>query len=75
VTISVDMGEDGVPDAGSIRMTGYDGGDESSAKMMFEVARRAIIRCGKGGYPLPPEKYAQWKELELVFDPSGMRLR
>jgi hypothetical protein len=43
--------------------------------MMFEVARRAIIRCGKGGYPLPPEKYAQWKELELVFDPSGMRLR
>lgn len=75
VTVRVDVGEDGKPDAASIRMTGYEGGSEAAASMMFEVARRAIIRCGKNGYPLPADKYDQWKDLELVFDPNGMRMR
>ena len=56
-------------------MIGAEGGTEASADKMFEVARRAIARCGKAGFPLPPEKYETWKELELVFDPDGMRLR
>ena len=54
---------------------GYTGGSEAAARSMYELARRAILRCGKNGFPLPPEKYDQWKELELVFDPNGMRLR
>lgn len=75
VTVRVDVAESGVPDAASIRMTGSEGGSDVAAKMMFEVARRAIIRCGKGGFPLPADKYGQWKDLELVFDPNGMRMR
>ena len=75
VTLRVDVAQSGVPDAGSIRMTGFEGGTEAGARMMFEVARRAIIRCGKNGFPLPPEKYDSWKDLELVFDPNGMRMR
>jgi hypothetical protein len=75
VTVQVSLAENGVPNAGSIRMIGSEGGSDAAANIMYEVARRAIIRCGAKGFPLPPEKYDQWKELELVFDPNGMRLR
>lgn len=75
VTIYVALAQDGTPDLGSLRMIGAEGGDEASAQKMFEVARRAIARCGKDGFPLPADKYDQWRELELVFDPDGMRLR
>ncbi len=75
VTIYVALGQDGTPDLGSLEMIGSEGGSADSANKMFEVARRAIARCGKSGFPLPPEKYETWKELELVFDPDGMRLR
>ena len=75
VTVSVFLGQDGTPDLSSLVMIGSEGGTEASAEKMFEVARRAIARCGKAGFPLPPEKYETWKELELVFDPDGMRLR
>ena len=61
--------------AGSIRMIGYEGGSDASAQQAYEAGRRAVIRCGQNGFPLPPEKYDQWKELELVFDPNGMRMR
>ena len=75
VTVRLDVGQDGRPDTGSIRMTGFDGGPQAAAELMFEVARRAIIRCGKNGFSLPQDKYDQWKDLELVFDPNGMRMR
>jgi hypothetical protein len=75
VTVSVSMGQDGRPDSGSIRMIGFEGGDETAARQAFEAGRRAIMRCGRNGYPLPAEKYAQWKEIEIVFNPEKMRLR
>jgi len=39
---------------------------------VFETARRAIIRCGADGFPLPVEKYGQWREIEMTFNPEGM---
>lgn len=75
VTVAVSVAQTGIPDAASIRMMGFVGGSAADAQRAFEAARRAIIRCGARGFPLPPEKYEQWKELELVFDPSGMRMR
>lgn len=75
VTVAVSMGQDGKPDAGSIRMVGFEGGDETSARQAFEAGRRAIIRCAGEGYPLPADKYAQWQEIEIVFNPERMRLR
>ncbi|MCY1126984.1 hypothetical protein OU426_08965 [Frigidibacter sp. RF13] len=75
VTVSVSMGQDGKPDSGSIRMIGVEGGTDASAQQAFEAGRRAIIRCAKNGYALPPEKYEQWKEIEITFDPNKMRLR
>ena len=75
VTVRVDVGQDGRPDSTSIRMTGFEGGEEGVANQVFEAARRAIIRCGRDGLPLPADKYETWKDLELVFAPTGMRLR
>lgn len=75
VTVAVSMDPDGIPQQNSIRMIGFEGGTEGGARQAFETARRAIILCGREGYPLPPEKYEEWKELELVFDPRNMRLR
>lgn len=75
VTVRVDMEPNGRPVPSSIRMTGFEGGSDASAKIMFDAARRAIIRCTKDGYPLPSDKYETWRDLELVFDPTGMVLR
>ena len=75
VTVAVSVGQDGVPDAGSISMIASNGESDSATQQAFEAARRAIIRCGARGFPLPPEKYEQWRNMELVFDPNGMRMR
>jgi hypothetical protein len=51
------------------------GGDAGAQRTAFDNARRAILRCQRGGFPLPPEKYDQWRQVEAVFNPEGMRLR
>jgi hypothetical protein len=73
VNVLVSMNQDGTP--GAIRMGSFTGGTEAAATVAFEAARRAIIRCGASGFPLPAEKYGQWQEIEMTFDPKGMRLR
>lgn len=75
VVVAVSVAQNGVPDAGSIRMLEFDGGSEAAARQAYEAARRSVIRCGASGFPLPAEKYDQWREMELVFNPEGMRLR
>ncbi|WP_322894788.1 MULTISPECIES: energy transducer TonB [unclassified Yoonia] len=50
-------------------------GDESAVDTAYGAARRAILRCQGNGYQLPAEKYDQWREVVITFDPSGMRLR
>jgi hypothetical protein len=75
VTVGVSMGQTGVPDAGSIRMIAFEGGSEGAARQAYEAARRAIIICGKNGFPLPADKYDQWRDIEMVFNPERMRIR
>lgn len=72
VTIFVAMNEDGTPDVNSLRMIGFSNGSEAAANNMFSAARRAIIRCGARGFPLPLEKYAQWREIEMTFNLDGV---
>jgi hypothetical protein len=50
-------------------------GDSSAVDAAFRAARSAILRCQSGGYQLPADKYDQWQEVVITFDPSGMRLR
>ncbi|MEX0366815.1 MAG: energy transducer TonB [Ruegeria sp.] len=75
VVVTVDMTQDGKPVIPSIRLASSSGGSQSAAQQAFEAARRAIIRCTRDGYDLPVEKYGQWKEIEMTFNPERMRIK
>lgn len=75
VTVAMNMDRNGRVVNGSLRMLGSDGGSAASADTAFQAARRAILRCQKDGFQLPAEKYAQWREIEMTFNPEGMRVR
>jgi len=61
---------------GDVRQLSATGGDANAVNTAFQAARRAILRCqNPNGYQLPPEKYDQWRDVVITFDPSGMRLR
>jgi hypothetical protein len=70
VTIWVDMSPDGKPIPASIKLKSFTDGDDAAATQAFEAARRAILRCGRQGFPVPMDKYDAWRELELNFDGS-----
>lgn len=78
ITVGFSLGTDGRV-AGDVRLVDGSGGDQGAIDTAFGAARRAILRCqnfgGRIGYPLPIEKYDQWRDVEMTFDPSGMRLR
>ena len=73
VEIGFTLNRDGTLD-GEPRLLSSDG-DQSATSTAFEAARRAILRCQRGGYQLPADKYDQWREVVITFDPSGMRLK
>lgn len=73
IEVGFTLNRDGTLD-GEPRLLSSDG-DQSATSTAFEAARRAILRCQRGGYQLPAEKYDQWREVVITFDPSGMRLR
>ena len=75
VRIGVSLAPNGTPLRDTIRLLGFEGGGDAAAKQAFEVGRRAIIRCGATGFPLPAEKYDQWKDVEMEFKPDAMRMR
>ncbi|MEP3676106.1 energy transducer TonB [Sulfitobacter sp.] len=75
VTVAMDMTQDGKVVQSSLRMIASEGGDSSTANAAFGAARRAILLCQKDGYPLPAEKYGQWQQIEMTFNPDQMRIR
>jgi hypothetical protein len=75
VVVSVAMNQDGTPQTNSIKMTSSSGGSQGAANQAFEAARRAIIRCGARGYQLPVEKFGQWQNIEMTFNPERMRIK
>ena len=75
VVVKVSMTQDGKPVNNSIQLASSSGGPEAAARQAFEAARRAIIRCGARGFDLPVEKYSQWQEIEMTFNPERMRVK
>lgn len=75
VTVAVQLDEGGRPLSGSIRMLGFEGGSDAAARQAFDTARRAISRCGASGFDLPRDKYDQWRDIEMVFNPEKMRIK
>ncbi len=75
VVVAVSLSQDGKPVTSSIRQIGSEGGTAASVKQAFETARRAIIRCGARSFQLPGDKYEQWKDIEMTFNPERMRIK
>lgn len=73
VTVRTELTEDGQVVAGGIELINATSGSEAAIAEAFESARRAILRCGEGGFDLPQEKYDQWQTIEMVFNPELMR--
>lgn len=74
VTVGFNLAQNGRVE-GDVRLIGAEGGDSAAQNAAYQAARRAVLRCQSDGYDLPADKYDQWKEVEMTFDPSGMRLR
>ena len=74
VTVGFSLDQQGRVDQGSIREMAANGPD-TARDDAFQRARRAILRCQGEGYDLPVEKYAQWRDIEVTFNPANMRLR
>jgi len=75
VTIGFSMEQDAKPVSRSIRLIVSEGGSGDAVQRAFDAARRAVLRCGARGYGLPVEKYEQWKEIEITFNPERMRIK
>ena len=75
VVVGFSLTRDGRVVDGSLRMLDSVGGSADSAIKAFEAARRAILRCGAKGYVLPADKYSQWQDIELTFNPERMRIK
>jgi hypothetical protein len=75
IVVTVTMKQDATPVNESIRMLSASGGSDAAARRVFDSARRAIILCGARGLSLPPEKFSQWQNIEMTFDPRKMALR
>jgi len=72
VVVMVKMARDGRPESVELMSST---GEATATSRAFEAARRAVIRCGATGFPLPAEKYEHWREIEMTFDPNNMRIR
>jgi hypothetical protein len=71
VTLSAELNPDGSVINASIRMIEPSTAPDARFKSAFDAGRRALIRCSPYT-DLPREKYAQWRNLEVVFNPEGM---
>lgn len=75
VTIGFSLDKAGKVVPGSVNMLGSEGGEGRPVETAFEAARRAILRCQRGGYKLPSEKYSHWRDIEITFNPENMRIK
>ena len=59
--------------AGEVRLLNHNAESDAAANSAYESARRAILRCqSQGGFPLPEDKYEQWRRVQMTFDPEQM---
>ncbi len=71
VTLAAELAADGAVVASSIRLIEPSPAPDARFKSAFEAGRRALIRCSPYS-DLPRDKYGQWRNIEVVFNPEGM---
>jgi hypothetical protein len=64
---------DGKVKAGTLRLLEHNSRKDSWANVAFQAARRAILRCQKGGFNIP-EGFATNTEIILEFDPYDAKV-
>lgn len=75
VVVSIELTREGIL-AGTPTLVSADSDDSAAVEAAFRRARTALITVSRsGGFDLPPEKYEQWQEIEITFNPDEMRLR
>lgn len=74
VTVGFSLDREGKVSSG-VELLSSEGGDSKAVDVAYQSARRAILRCQKGGYKLPIEKYDHWRDIEITFNPEKMRLK
>ncbi len=75
ITVSFDLSRDAKPIVRTIMPISEETPLNAPQTALFETARRAIIRCGAGGFDLPADKYEQWKPIAITFKPEKMRIK
>lgn len=75
VVVAMQMAESGRPITNTVRLVSSTGGEGDAITQAYEAARRAILRCGAKGYDLPQEKFGQWRDIEMTFNPEKMRIK
>lgn len=73
VIVALNLTPDGKPVSGSLTLASSEGGDQTAANQAYQAARRAILRCGSKGFDLPADKYEQWRDIEMTFNPERIR--
>ena len=71
VTLAAELAANGEVINASIRLIEPSPAPDGRFQQAYEAGRRALIRCSPYG-DLPRDKYAQWRNIEVVFNPEGM---
>lgn len=74
VVVGVKLNRDGTL-AATPTFISATGGEGAAVDVAFRNARTAVIACGRRGFDLPAEKYEDWRDIEVTFNPEKMRLR
>jgi hypothetical protein len=69
VIVAFTLLEDGKPLISTIRLKTPESGTDKASEEVFETARRAIIRCGSRGFPMP-DRVASSIDVSLKFYPK-----
>jgi hypothetical protein len=71
VTLAAELAANGEIINASVRLIEPSPAPDGRFQQAYEAGRRALIRCSPYA-DLPRDKYAQWREIEVVFNPEGM---
>lgn len=71
IVIAAELTAEGDLVGSSVRMIEPANAPDSRYQVAYDAARRALIRCSPYT-DLPREKFEQWRNIEVVFNPEGM---
>ena len=70
VLVGVSLKPDGKVEPNGVKLLQSSSQNSNLTNVAYQAARRAILRCQKGGYDLPASYYSAWRKMEILFDPN-----